>query len=175
MCIILRRIVLRFAGFFRVVFPYLSSKTTLSDIESLNSAGVWADSTIASGSRHDNRQNNASIVQSAQISGTVLSDAPARQPDGNQQEAPDSLHVVFGVPGWGWTVALQGIGLSATPTDSDFFSCLKAGHQRHRYKILGWLSLFQFLNCRFVRVSDRREMGVFRLIIIRQCFNNTNI
>lgn len=78
--------------------------------------------------------------------------------DPPSEATTDSLHIVFGVQGWRWSLMLQGISISASPSDSDFFKGLRRFHGTHRFGWFHWFyrcfSVFRFLNCRFVKVSQ---------------------
>lgn len=65
----------------------------------------------------------------------------------------DSPHIVFGVQGWRWSLMLQGIAITATSCDSNFFKGLRQFHGTHQFGLLHYFSVFRFLNCRFVKVS----------------------
>jgi hypothetical protein len=74
---------------------------------------------------------------------------------GNASALPNThtLHVIFGVQGWNWTLALDGISVLEAPSDSQFFQSLRKFHRSNRVRFIHWFSAFKFLNCRFVKVS----------------------
>jgi hypothetical protein len=57
----------------------------------------------------------------------------------------DSLHIVFGVQGWRWSLMLQGIAIPETPCDSDFFKGLRQFHETHRFWVLSLVFRFPVL------------------------------